>query len=128
MSVKNFVLVMLICAVVCSLGWLSVLFLVNPQTSGTFGIVLFYASLFFGIVSIFTLISFLIRRLFVRYLLPPANVAISFRQGLFLGLVLVGALYLQVEQLLTWFNALLLVALLSCVEFFILSFNNHQET
>ncbi len=98
-----------------------VLFFINPETTGNFGFILFYLSLFFAISGSLALVGFFCRYLFTKRLPEFEQAQVAFRQALFFGLIIVGALFLQANAMLTWLNALLLVALLTVVEFLIIS-------
>ncbi len=100
-----------------------VLFFISPQTTSSFGLTLFYASLFFALSGSLALLSYFFRLLFTKIYNKTASVQISFRQAVFFALVITGSLFLQANNLLNWLNTLLLVALVSLVEFFIISFN-----
>ena len=97
------------------------LFFINPQTTGNFGFILFYLSLYFALSGSLALLGFFCRYLFTKHLPEFERAQAAFRQALFFGLVIVSALFLQANALLTWLNAILLVALLTMVEFLIIS-------
>ena len=68
-----------------------------------------------------SLSGFYLRFLFTRRFPEFEQAQIAFRQAMFFGIAIVGALLLQSQQLLTWLNALVLVFLLTVVEFLIIS-------
>ena len=121
MTTKQYVILMLICTVMCWGGWLMVISFINPQTAGFFGLVLFYLSLFFALVGILALAGYLFRWLFTRRYSKSEEVTISFRQAIFFAMVVSGAFFLQGNRLLTWLNALLLVVLVTVIEFLFIS-------
>lgn len=121
MTTKQFVILMLICTVLCWGGWLMVLLFISPQSTGLFGFALFYLSLFFALVGTLALIGYLFRWLFTRRYSRSDEVTISFRQAIFFAIVVSGAFFLQGNRLLTWLNALLLVILVTVIEFLFIS-------
>lgn len=104
-----------------------VLFFINPITTSYTGLALFYASLFFALAGTLAIFSYLARLLFVRHASKTEKVQISFRQAIFFAIVIVGSLFLQANNLMTWLNTVLLVALVTFVEFLILSFKKEPE-
>jgi len=119
---------MAICTVLCWASWLMVLFFINPETTSALGIFLFYASLFFALVGSLSIISYFLRLLFTRKYTRQEEVQISFRQAVFFALVFCSALFLQAHQLMTWLNTLLLVALVTFLEFLILSLKRKESS
>lgn len=102
----------------CWFGFFMVLIFISPQEIGPLTFLLFYLILGLAVTGTLTIIGFLIRKLINRSELAFEHVKISFRQAVWIGLVLIVSLYLQSKQLLTWWNALLLVLGLSLIEFF----------
>ena len=84
MTTKQFAILMGIITLICFGAFIMVLFFINPETTGGLGYLLFYFSLFFGII-------------------------------------LAGSMFMQANRLLTWVNAILLVILLTVIEFLIIS-------
>ena len=121
MTTKQFVILMLIVTVVCGGAFLTVLFFINPETTGPTGFFLFYLSLFFGLTGLLSLLGFYSRYLFTRKFQEFEQAQISFRQAIFFGIIIASSLLLQSQQLLTWVNAVILVFLLTIIEFLIVS-------
>ena len=121
MTTKQFVILMLVCTILCWGGWLLVLSFINAEATGTFGFMLFYLSLFFALTGTLALVGYLFRWLFTRRYSKSEEVTISFRQAIFFAIVVSSALFLQGNRLLTWLNAILLVILVTAVEFLFIS-------
>jgi len=104
----------------CWLFWVFVIFFINPEETGLIGFVLFYFSLFMAIVGTGAMIGFLIR---TRFNKGPVfkQVEVSFRQGIWLSLLIVGLFLLQNLDILRWWNGLFLLLFLMFLEFFFLS-------
>ncbi len=99
----------------------TVLHYLDPEQVGAAGLLFFYVSIFLSITGTLTLVGF-----GWRYWRHPdevlfRQVAISFRQGSLLGVLVVGVLFLQANALATWWNLSLLVIFLTLLEFFWLS-------
>jgi len=138
MTTRQFVVLMLICTILCWGGWALVLLFINPETTGALGFALFYLSFSFALIGTLALIGYGFRWLFTRRYSKSEEVTISFRQAVFLAIVVSGALFLQGQRFLTWLNAVILVILVTMVEFIFISFKqassltnnsriNHEE-
>ena len=121
MTIRQYLWLMLICTVLCWGGFLTVLFFINPQTAGDQGFIMFYASLFFALLGTLALLSYFFRLIFNRIYTRQEKVQVSFRQAVFFSIVIVGSLFLQAHNLMTWLNSILLVLLVTFLEFLILS-------
>lgn len=88
------------------------------RTQASVFIVLF-ASLFLALTGTLSLLGFLMRVwvLRKRYFVSR-EVLTSFRQAILLAILLIAALVMQSRGILSWWNALLMVAALTALEFF----------
>ena len=120
MSLKKYLNLMSISTIICWLAWVLVLFFMNPKETGLMGFVLFYFSLFLAILGTGSILGFIIR---TRFNKEPVfkQVEASFRQGIWLSLLIVGLFLLQGLDILRWWNGLFLLLFLMFLEFFFLS-------
>jgi len=120
MTLKKYLNLMGILTLICWLAWVVVLFFINPEKTGLIGFVLFYFSLFLAVLGTASVLGFVVR---ARLNKSPVfkQVELAFRQGIWLGLLVVGLLLLQGLGLLRWWNGLLLLLFLTFLEFFFLS-------
>lgn len=108
-----------------ALAWAAVALIVSSvdpfeTQSVVFGA--FYASLFLALTGTLSLIGFTARvALLKEKLVVSVQVAVSFRQAVLLALLIVVSLFLKSRSLLTWWNALMIVAALTVLEFFFIS-------
>ncbi len=109
---------MTIGTVLCWGGWLWVLFFVNPYEAGIWGVVLFYAALFLGLLGALSLFGFSFRVLLIKHEFAYKQVKHAFRQAMILAGLVVIVLYLWSHGLLVWWNLVLLVLLMAGVEYF----------
>ena len=121
MTIKQYLILMSVCTVLCWCGFLMVVFFINPEATSGLGFVLFYFSLFFAVAGILAIGSYLCRLFFTRFYSKKESVQVSFRQAVFLALVFTLGLFLQAHHLMTWLNTVLLVLLITLIEFLILS-------
>jgi len=121
MSLGKYLLVMFLATLLCMAAWLYVLFTIDPTQTSILGFSFFYASLGLSIIGLLSLLGFGLRKLFMRKELDFRHVYTSFRQAIFISLILTTVLILQSQRLFTWLNIGLLVVLLGVLEFFIIS-------
>jgi len=121
MSLRAYLIVMGLATVVAASTFFLVLFRVDPGTAGTFGFVLFYASLFMTVVGVLSMVGFTARVFMHRTELLSRLVYVAFRQSVLFALLITGSLLLRSAHLLTWWNSLIFIIVLSLVEFFFLS-------
>jgi hypothetical protein len=121
MTLKKYLIGMMISTVFCWFSWGMILFYIDPKTTGIVGLAAFYISLFFALIGLLTLIGFYLRIWFSKNEILFAHVGPSFRQAVFLSIVVVGSLVLQSFRLLTWWDGALLVASIVLLEFYFMS-------
>lgn len=121
MTLRQYLLWMLLSTGLCWAGWAAVVVTVDPSETGRFGFALFYATLALSLLGTFAMAGLLGRALFRRREAAVRHVVSSFRQGLLLSGFVTGSLALQSRGLLSWWNLLLFVATLTVLEFFLIS-------
>jgi hypothetical protein len=118
---------MVLITIVCWLSWAVVLYNIDPFTAGFLGFIFFYSTLFFSLVTTFSVVGLLFRRLFVRYIEPAKQVITALRQGILLSFLVISSLILLSFDLLTWWDSALLVVFLAAVEFFFWSYQYKEK-
>ncbi len=121
MSLRAYLTFMGLATVLAAATFLIVLFSVDSDTVGMSGLILFYASLFLTIIGLLSLFGLLVRVALHRHEPLFRLVAVSFRHSVLFGILVVGALALRAVQLITWWNSLIMIAVLTLVEFMFLS-------
>lgn len=121
MTLKKYLIGMMISTVFCWISWGMILYYVDPGTTGVVGLGAFYVSLFFALVGLLTLVGFYMRVWFSKNEILFAHVGPSFRQAILLSLILTGSLFLQSFRLLTWWDGALFIASVALLEFYFLS-------
>lgn len=121
MTLRKYLLLMGMASLVCWLAFFMVVFYLNPFSGGIIAVFFFYASLFLAIVGSFAIIGFILRRKFLQGELIFRQVAVTFRQAFWFGLLVTISLGLKKMNMLTWYNSLLLILVLVVLEFFFLS-------
>jgi hypothetical protein len=110
--------------VATALGWVSWVVVLNkmsPFLSGVLALVLFYSSLFLALTGTFALLNYYIRLAFNR----PENffhhLNTALRQGVLLSFMVCVGLVFQRLRVLTWWDALLLLAIVVLVEYYFMN-------
>ncbi len=127
MNLSKFLVYMIIATLIAWVGFFMLISLVNSNESGKLTFLIFYLILGLATLGTFTVIGFWLRKIFTKNELSFYNVIVSFRQGLWLSLVLVISLYLQSKGLLNWINAILFILALSLIEFFCLNYEDNSK-
>lgn len=109
-------------ATLCSWGaWVFVMFNTNPDESSALGFVLFYVTLFMGVVGLLTLVG-TVYRVYVlkRNEALFRDVRISFRHAVLMGLIAVVTLALTSRAQFRWWTIPALVVGVTLVEYLFL--------
>lgn len=124
MNLKQLILIALSATSIFWLSWVLVIMEVDPDSSGWTGQLIFYGSLFFSLLGSFFLSVLLYRRITNKTDLEYKIVSASFRQSFFFALIVIGALYLQSQRFLTWWNIIILVLGIAILEYFFISYKH----
>ncbi len=113
-------------ALICWAAFGYILWTVNPEVTNTTGFLLFYLSLFLAASGSAAIIGFVIRFIGLKRELVFNSVKQAFRQSFLFAFLIVSALFLLSKDLFSWLNLLLLIAGLSVLEFFMISYNSRN--
>lgn len=122
MSLKKYLIVMALSNAVLWIAWLLVVANLDPTESGRVALTLFYASLCLALAGTFSLIGFFFRALAFRQTPIFRHLGVAHRQGFLLAGLVTAALLLQASRLFAWWNALILVAIASSIEYLFLNY------
>ena len=100
-------------------GWLAVVSKLDPWSSPTLALPLFFVTLFMALTGTFAIVLFLIKRWKTQDQVYMKHITLSLRQGLLLSLCTCFCLGLLMIGLLRIWNGLLLVTLMTLVEFYL---------
>lgn len=121
MTLPRYIILMATATLFCWGAWYLVVSSINPFKTDIVGFLLFYASTTLALTGTAALIGFFLRTLFVPQEVVFQRVLISFRQGIFLSILIDGLLLLQHNHLLTWYNAVFLIIGLTIAELVMIS-------
>jgi len=121
MSLRSYLAGLMFSTALCWVGFVFVIFYINPEEASTSGLVAFYLSLLFAMTGTFVLIGFYMRVWLSKNEVIYAHISPSFRQGFFLSLIVVISLVLQAFRILSWWDGILLVGSVVLLEFYFMS-------
>ena len=127
MSLRNYLLLMLLATLACYLAFAAVIFFFDPQLGGPLILIIFYFSLLLALCGTFAIAGLLLRLFLTKSPLVFKMVIISFRQGIWLALLAVISLYLKSVRILSWKNLLPLVLGFILLELFFISYKSKQS-
>lgn len=122
MTLKSYLIIMLMMTLVCWLGFSFVIWTINPEETSWLGFLLFYLSLFLAIVGTASLIGFIIRFVGLKQNIAFRSVRDAFRQSFLLAFLITAILFLLSKNLFSWLNVFFLVIGLSIFEFFLVNY------
>ena len=98
-------------------AWLGIVFAVDPDQTGVAGIVLFFLSFFAMLLGFFTLFMTWVYRKGLGEASAAHYLGSAFRQAVLMALYVAGLVFFQFMHVLTWWDALLLLAGVLLVEY-----------
>jgi len=125
MNLKQYITLMIISSILAWLTWFFILIYINPDDAGLGIFFLFYSSLLIALASSFSILGLIVR----VWVLKQKNTATylaskSFRQAVLFSTLIIGVLYFESKSILNWWVILLSIAILTMLEFFIISYRN----
>lgn len=128
MTLKTYLIIMLTTTMICWLAFAFIIWTVDPGSTDWLGFVLFYMSLFLSLVGTAAIIGFIVRFIGLKHELAFRSVRDAFRQSFLFALLIVVALLLLSKNLFSWLNLFFLVAGLSVLEYFLISYGNPSRS
>ncbi len=117
-TTRSYILPISLGTLLCLAGFGSVVWSVDPYTSGWVGHIFFFITLFLSLIGILTLAGIIFRKRFAPGMFTE-QLRISFRQGFLLALLIISLLILQIFSLLFWWVGLTLILFIITVEIFL---------
>jgi len=112
------------------ISWLSlglIIFYFDPEKIGFVGFSLFCASLFLALIGLIFLVANYLKAKFFQNQLLYYRIKNSGRQAIFFSILISGWAFLKSHTLLRWWNILLLIIILTVLEFFFISLNQEKR-
>jgi magnesium-transporting ATPase (P-type) len=127
MSLAKFLSILGLATGLCWVSFLAVIFFMNPGTNTFLAPTFFYLSLTCALLGSFTMLGYLIRSFTNKEEQSYKQVKVASRQALLFTILVVFSLFLQSKELLSWWNLLVLLALLGLIEMFFLSYKKYNR-
>jgi len=127
MSIFKYLILLLICTVLCWSAWFLVLFRIDPGVAGLLAFIFFYSSFALSLTGTFAILGVLLRWRFSKDEMAYKQVSIASRQAILFALVMVVSLILQSQRYLTWWNLLILLLVAAGVELFFISYKKFNK-
>lgn len=122
MTLRAYLITMILTTIVSWILWFMVLTIVDPLVTTWVGFFLFYFSLFLSLLGTAAILGFFLRFVIIKQVLAFRLVKDAFRQSFLFAVLLVVSLVLLSLDLFTWLNLLILVMGLSILEYLLLSY------
>ncbi len=117
MSLRSFILLMILGTVLACMAWMIILFSVDPRDSGIAGFVMFYVTLGAALTGMTLLFLSFVRIILLRRRdVAVREIRTSFRHALLFSIVAMGTLALSAQGLLKTWHVLALIAVASIAE------------
>lgn len=110
------------------LSWISLFLVVtklSPFTQPLFSLMAFYLSLTLALSGLFSIIFYTLRRWVNHSEIRNTHLSSSLRQGTLIALLLVIGLGFQRLRILTWWDGLLILAIILMIEFWFMGRDQH---
>jgi uncharacterized membrane protein len=127
MTLKKYIWTMFLATILCWSSLVLVVFFVDPGEARVFGFLIFYLACFFAVVGTASILGFLFRHFFRKFVPSYIQVKNSFRQALLFGILIVIVLFLQSKSLIAWWNLILLILIMAMFETFLVSLKKNKK-
>ena len=117
MTLRQYLILMSIGTAICWVVWFLVIGNIDPNEAGVFGFLFFYASLFLALSGTISVIGFLLRKQLIKNdEIAFHHVRHTFRQGIFISLLILLILLMSQYQLLNWWTGMIAMLLFLVLE------------
>ncbi|RJR31620.1 hypothetical protein C4569_01520 [Candidatus Parcubacteria bacterium] len=122
MNTKLFNFLIFLSTAVNAINFLLVVNFINPDIAGPVEFAFFYLSLTLVLIGLLYLSGSLMRRLFKRYQPSFLRLQTSWRQSIWFTILILSLFMLYQKELLNFLNVILLLVILTILEFLFISF------
>lgn len=121
MTLKKFLSLMSGLTFLLFLVFIFIFNVINPETSTWLGFTLFYFSLFLCLSGVFIIFGYLLRKKFSKKTINFYLIRDSFRQSFLFSFLIISTLFMLAENLFSWTNIIILVIILSIIEYILIN-------
>lgn len=115
---ETYLIAILIATLFSWASWAVVIYKLSPFSQPLLSVTLFYSSLFIALTGTFALLLYLLRMWANKKEVFNIHLNTSLRQGVLLSLMLIAGLVFQRLRVLTWWDGILLLAIVLLIEFY----------
>ncbi|MCX6800351.1 MAG: hypothetical protein NT091_04360 [Candidatus Falkowbacteria bacterium] len=127
MTLRLYLSLMSLATLACWSIFVFIINIINPETTNLFGFISFYFSLSLSLIGTSTILGFFIRFILLKQNLAFRVVAETFRQSFLFTLFIITSLILLSRDIFDWINLVMLISVLSMIEFFILGYSKEPR-
>lgn len=127
MSSKIYTIIIFLGTIIFWYCWFLVLFFIDPSEAGFMGLMFFFVNLFFALIGSIFSFSFIIHTKIFGSHSVLKSIQISTRQAILFSILIIVSLWLQSQNLLTIYNIIIFIALLTLIEFLFISRKGHID-
>lgn len=127
MTFSSYLWAMRLSTLLSFIAWILALIYIDPVESGFIGKLLFFLTFFLFLTGFFMLIFTWIKKVFNGIEGAADNLSHTFRQGILFSFLLTTLLLLKGEELLTWWDGLLVLGALALIEFRFLARSQYSQ-
>jgi len=128
MSSRLFSFLIIIGTLTAWLSWLMIIFYFDPEKIGFLSFGLFYLALFLWLSGLIFLAVNFFKKIFFKNQLLYYRVRNSSRHAIFFTVLIMSWIFLKSQGLLRWWNILILIVMLTLLEFFFISYQRQQRS
>jgi hypothetical protein len=126
MTLKSYLLSMLVATLLCWTSWIFTVYTVNPLETNKVGFYLFYGSLALSLMGTGAVVGFVIRFIFLKHHVEIRQVSDAVRQSFLFSFLIIVSLALLSKSLFSWFNLFFLMTGLTILELFLVSYRRSR--
>lgn len=115
---NTYLIAILIATCLSWISWLVVIYKLSPFSQQALSLSLFYSSLFIALAGTFMLVFYFLRVWVNKKEIYNVHLNTSLRQGILLSAMLIIGLGFQRLRVLTWWDGILLLAIVLLIEFY----------
>lgn len=121
MSLKKYLISMTTATIITWLLFIFIMSKIDPEITNWIGFLFFYFALFLALSGTIAILGFIIRKKIIKETLIFYSVKNSFRQSFLFSFLIVSVLFMLAENLFSWLNIIILIAVLSILEYILIS-------
>ena len=126
MTLRLYLSSMSLASFICWAIFIFIIKIIDPYTTGFFGFASFYLSLSLALIGTSAIIGFIIRFIWLKQHLAFKAVIEAFRQSFLFTLFIIISLVLLSKDLFDGINLILLIIVLSVIEFYIIGYSKEM--